>query len=94
MQSDRQPAVDREDDARDVAGLLAARKPTAGPTSAGSENRPMGIAARSSSARSGGMDATMSVSALGEIGFTVMPKPASSFAVVRVKPMMPAFAAA
>ena len=36
----------------------------------------------------------MSVSALGEMALTVMPKRASSLAVVSVKPMMPALAAA
>ncbi len=35
----------------------------------------------------------MRVAAFGEIAFTVMPNLANSFAVVFVKPMMPAFAA-
>ena len=71
-----------------------ARNPTAGQASDGAEKRPIGIAALSSSRRSSGIYATMSVSAFGEMALTVTPNRASSLAVVRVNPMIPALAAA
>ncbi len=83
-----------KDGARDVTGLGQGQKSNAAAISRGSADRFNGICAVAPAIMSLGIDATIRVSALGDIAFTVTPKFASSFAAVWVNPMMAAWAVA